>query len=108
VTSDDASQLASPKIPRSGQGRWYMVGTVPTRFVSGPPSYRRTAWQERRAFYAVCAPYALTLNICCRRRASRSFHMQYSWRWLVSAKPSQIRAVHVFHLILNEGTWRGL
>ena len=105
MPSDDASQLASPKIPKAGSlgpakanGTWlaqYQPICLGIAELS-PDGMARAAGLLRGA----CL-HALTLNIWCRRRTSRSFHMQYSWWWLVPAKPSQIGAVHVFHLILK-------
>ena len=70
---DDASQLARPKSQRRGisvRPRPMARGWHTTnRFVSGSPSYRRTAWRPS----ARCVPPRSHLNIWCRGRASRSF-----------------------------------
>jgi len=102
VTSDDASQLARPKSQRGGSR--YVVGTVPTDLSRD----RRTIEGRQGGLRGACPP-TLSHSTCgVAGEQVEVSHMQYSWRYLVSEKPIQISAVHVFHLILNEGTWRGL
>src|SRR6516225_7750082 len=85
---------------RSGQGRWHVVGTLPTDLSRDP---RAIAGRHGGLLRGAC-PHALTSTSGVAGEQVEVSHVQYSWRWLVSAKPSQIGAVHVFHLIRNGRT----
>ena len=101
---DDASQLARPKSQRRGisvRPRPMARGWHTTTDLSRDP--RAIAGRHGGLLRGAC-PHALTSTSGVAGEQVEVSHVQYSWRWLVSAKPSQIGAIHVFHLIRNGRT----
>ena len=104
MTSDDASQLARPNPQggesRSGQRRWQWLAQYQPICLG----IAELSQDGRAAFYSVRAPTHSHSTSGVAGEQVEVSHMQYSRRYLVSAKPSEIGAVHVFHLIHDRRT----